>query len=516
MAGDGESAEVDGTGGGPGGAHAGASDIRLTELLRGDTSAAYGALQELRARHGPAVLAYARRCTTGDSSARQLAAQAFTLAAREMARGTDSGGPLRHQLLLLTVRVAAQWAADGRAGGLDPGLLLVLSSSGSEGPVPPMLAAFRTLPYRAQGLLWYAVVEQEPAERTAAFLGITREDVVYATDSALGALGQASLRSRLAASDDPRCCDFRRLIEESVRPGNRRGSADLHTHMAHCAHCTAAYEELCALRDDPRTTLAEGLLPWAGTAYAADAPETGRTEAAAPATEAPRPRSRRLVLASAALGVGAVPLLLFVLSPGEAPSGRAGGPGSPSPVPPPVTVTATPSPSPTASPTRTSPSASPTRTKRPSRSPHPTPSSPRATPTYAPPGGSYAPVVNLATGRCLDIDGDLENRTDVVTAPCDGSDSQRWRYDAGRGVLQSYADDDFCLDSRGAVDRGLGIWSCSSVEGRNGQNLRFTVDSAGVIRAAIAPSHAVTPGGGDSVGLVSATERTDQRWRAGT
>lgn len=37
------------------GPHAGASDTRLTDLLRGDTPAAYAALLELRARHGAAV-----------------------------------------------------------------------------------------------------------------------------------------------------------------------------------------------------------------------------------------------------------------------------------------------------------------------------------------------------------------------------------------------------------------------------------------------------------------------------
>lgn len=84
--------------------------------------------------------------------------------------------------------------------------------------MPPLLAAFDTLPTRAQGLVWYALVEAEPESRTADHLGLTRTDVVYGTEGALHALAQACLRLRLAASDDPRCTDFRRLIEESVRP----------------------------------------------------------------------------------------------------------------------------------------------------------------------------------------------------------------------------------------------------------------------------------------------------------
>ncbi|PAZ11917.1 ricin-type beta-trefoil lectin domain protein [Streptomyces sp. SA15] len=513
-------------GGGRGGAYAGASDARLTELLRADPATAYLALQELRARHRPSVLAYARLCATNESAARQLAAQALTLAARETARGIDPGVPWRHRLLLLTGRVAASWSADERAAGLDAGLLLVLNTATSEGLVPPLLGPFQSLPSRAQGLVWYGVVEREPADRTAGFLGLTREDVVYGTQQALQAMAQACLRSRLAASDDPRCGDFRRLIEESVRPDSPRDSPDLHAHMAHCAHCTTAYEELSALRDSPRTALAEGLLPWAGTAYGRR--EAGREDEAkgvkALGLPGTWPPSRRFVLASAALGVALAPLLVVLLAQGGESAGESAGasvstPASRPPVALPTPALTTPSPS------ATSKSPSPTRSPTPSKSPTTTPSrtapsskpptSP-APPPPKPPGDTYAQVVNTASGLCLDIrDGDLELGTDVITAPCGSSPTQRWRVDSGRGVLQSSADPDFCLDSRGSVDKGVGIWECDSIDGPNGQNLRFAVDTVGVIRPAIAPDHSVAPGGDGSVSLVRELGRADQRWRAG-
>ncbi|MET9379951.1 RICIN domain-containing protein [Streptomyces sp. NPDC002928] len=497
-----------------GGVHTGASDARLTELLRADTATAYPALQELRTRHRPSVLAYARLSTTSESAARQLTAQTFTVAARETARGTDPDVPLRHRLLLLTGRLAAAWAAEERAAGLDAALLLVLNTAGPDGPVPPMLAAFRSLPSRAQGLIWYGIVDGEPEDRTAGFLGLTRPDVRHGTPQALQTMGQACLRSRLAASDDPRCGDFRRLIEESVRPDNPRYSADLHAHMARCAHCTAAHEELSALRDDPRTALAEGLLPWSGTAYV----RTDATATRVKGLPAQRtwPRSRHLVLASAALGVALAPLLLLLLSSGgsqdrQQSTGVAGTPSNP-----PVTVTATatlspppPSPSPTAD--SPSPTRSSSRPKPTTRMPTPTPS-----PTLHPPTAAYAQVVNVSTGRCLDVAGDFDNGTDVVTAPCTSASTQRWRVDSGRGVLQSYADPDFCLDSRGDVDNGVGIWNCGSIDGDHGENLRFTVDADGVIRPAIAIETGLTPaGGGDGVSLESLSGGAGQRWRAG-
>jgi hypothetical protein len=246
--------------------------------------------------------------------------------------------------------------------------------------------------------------------------------------------------------------------------------------------------------------------------------EAGEPRPGVPASSGPWPPSRRFVLTSAAaLGVALVPLLFVVLSSGGSPSqNTAGSVTTPSSVPQ-VTVTATVSatPSPPAPlPSATSKSPSPTRSPSPSRPASPTPS-PTPTPAY-PPGSDYAQVVNIASGLCLDIrDGDLTQGTDVVTAPCTSARTQRWRVDSGRGVLQSYADSDLCLDSRGSVDNGVGIWDCGSIDGSHGQNLRFTVDDDGVIRPSIAVETAVTPSGGDGLSLLPLDGGTSQRWRAG-
>lgn len=509
--------ETGDTGGGP---HADASDARLTELLRADTATVLPALRELRARHLPRVLAHARHCTAGEPAARRLAAQAFTLAARETARGAEPGVPVRLRLLLLTARLTAAWARDERSGGVDAGLLLVLNTAGPEGPVPPLLAAFRSLPTRVQGLVWYGIVEQEPEERTAGFLGLTRQDVVHGTPQALKALAQACLRARLAASEDPRCGDFRRLIEEAVRPDHPRASLDLHAHMARCDHCSAAFEEQSALRDHPRTAVAEGLLPWGGAAYVAQRPAD--PPPGARARPSAWPPSRRYALASAALGVALTPLLLFLLTSNDGtPRQRAAGAVTVPTPPVRVTVTATvsatppaPSPSATSRPPSRHPAPEPTpghsRTARPKPPPGPSPS-----PVH-PPGAAYAQVVNAASGRCLDVAGDFDNGTDVVTAPCGSASSQRWRFDASRQVLQSAADPDFCLDSRGSVDNGVGVWRCSSVDGRNGRNLRFTVDPDGVIRPAITTGTALSPHPDGHLSLDPHGGGTAQKWRAGS
>ncbi|MER6355384.1 RICIN domain-containing protein [Streptomyces sp. NPDC001634] len=502
-----------------GGMHSTVSDARLTDLLRNDTATAYPALRELRMRHRPAVLAYARLCTVEENAARQLTAQAFALAARDTARGNEPRGPWRHQLLLLAGRVSASWAADERASRLDAGLRTQLREAGSEGGRPPMLAAFRALPVRIQGLVWYGVVEQEPAERTAGLLGLTPQDVDYGIEPAFQALRQSLLKTRLAASGNPRCQDFRRLIEESVRPGNPRYSADLHAHMVHCVQCATAYEELSQLRDAPRTALAEGLLPWGGTAYVmGGADEQLMSGVSGLAGWWP---SRRFTLAATAVGVALAPLLVYLLTSGGSEPERAASNVRPSTPLPAVTVTQTVSLTPSPSPTPTTKSPSPTPTPKASKSTHPASPTPRPKPKPKPPAahapnGTYAQVVNVDSGLCLDIrDGVMDLGTDVIMAPCTSSPTQQWRVDTSREVLQSYADPDFCLDSRGSTDRGVGIWECSSVYGSNGQNLRFTVDSQGVIRPEIAPDNAVTPDWGDRVSLVPDQGRDDQRWKAG-
>jgi len=186
-----------------------------------------------------------------------------------------------------------------------------------------------------------------------------------------------------------------------------------------------------------------------------------------------------------------------------------------------ATVSVTPSPSPSPSKTRTSPppSPSPTPTPTPSRTsarPKPPPTATAAPKPPSPPNGTFAQVVNAATGRCLDVrDGWFEDGVDVITAACSGSPTQQWRYDAERRVLQSYADQDFCLDSRGSTDRGVGIWSCDSVWGRNGVNLMFSIDGEGRIRPYIDPDSAVTATGGDGVWLGRIDGGAEQRWRAG-
>ncbi|GAA1102292.1 RICIN domain-containing protein [Streptomyces javensis] len=550
------------------------SDTELTERIRSGAPTALPATQELRRRHLPAVLSYALLCGRTQADAGQLAELSFGLAAQETCRGIDPWGPWRHHLLLLVQRVAATWAEGSRGERLDPAFAEWLGRSGTAtggaaglprpGERSAMLGGFLTLSARTRDVLWYSVVEEEPDTVVATFAGVAPHTVPTLRETAQGALREAWLRTHLERGGEQTCQGFRGLIEAAVRPDNPRRCDDLDRHLSGCLSCAGVYGELLRMDEDPRPVIADGLLGWGGTPYVTAEPvgivppagaappspaEPPRPEPPSVPTPPPpypsmgpagvaanvpmdrestegwrrrtrigsRPPVTAALVAVAAVAVVALTVALLV-SDGDdmAPAGRANTPA-------PTATPSAPSPEPTTDP--------PTPTKRPQRPPNPggmtqppttapatTPPNTAPAPSAPIPDDSFTVVINAASGLCLDIrDQQVEKRTDAILAQCSGSDTQRWRLDP-EGLLHTEADPDFCLDSRGDTDRGVGIWPCSSADGDNGENLRFAVDRNGVIRPHIAPDFAVTPGGDDpdsEVELRSAEDRDDQRWNAG-
>ncbi|MEJ8633038.1 RICIN domain-containing protein [Streptomyces sp. MS2.AVA.5] len=538
-------------------AYAALSDAELTERIRAGAPPAFPATQELKRRHLPAVLAYARLCGRDQVAGNQLAVQAFDLAAQEAIRGIEPRGNWRHHLLMLVQRVGRTWAEGNRRDRLEPDFAAWADESAdrAEWSLPEsqrlpfemssaMLAGFYGLPELTRGILWYTVVDREPDDTAATYLGVRPDIVSEQRTKAQDAMRQAYIKAYLARADDKRCAGFQRIIEASVRPGDRRRSDDLTNHLAECTGCTRLMANLARMTANPRGVFAEGLLQWGGAAYAARRPvralldavpaQPERSPAAshgsAPAASEPRKGARLptrpVVLAAVAVAAAVIAGTVLATT-----SGDASGPVAsdrptqpPQPAWPPASASA-PAPSPSPSPTREAskpPTPRPSPTASAPKPPAPPPSKavpPPPAPAPIVPGGGYTRVVNAGSGLCLDIeDGVMENRTDVITARCNGAETQQWSLEPG-GLLRSNADPDFCLDSRGDTDRGVGIWSCSSADGKNGMNLRFTVDASGAVRPYIALDFALEPSGGSegsSLGFDPADGDSDQRWTAGT
>ncbi|MFD5424348.1 ricin-type beta-trefoil lectin domain protein [Streptomyces sp. NPDC127084] len=519
--------------------HTGLTDAELTERVRAGAPAAQPAALELKRRHLPALLAYTRLCASSQTAANQLAVRAFDLAIQEALRGIEPGGTWRHHLLALVGRTGRDWAARSLRDRLEPGFLGWIEAGAEASSA--MRVGFARLPEVLRGVLWYAVVDDEPDAIVGGFLGITADMVPELRPRAQDAMRRAWIQAHLERGGTPECLGFRRIIEAATGLGDRRYSRDLTLHLEQCPSCTGLVAALTRMADAPRTVCAEGLIGWGGAAYITHVPAPGLFDAvvaghgggAEPGDAAPlagvrqesgparlagavrtSSRSSAIAAAAAVAGVITVGTLLATASNDtaavhtgavEPPVRQAGPPAGASLLPP------TPSPSVTPS-KRPSPRPTASKSASPPRSSAPTTPTPSRTVTPGPsrivPGGGRTQVVNGATGLCLDIeDGVLANRTDVVTAPCSGANTQQWSLEPS-GLLRSAADPAFCLDSRGDTDRGVGIWTCDSVHGGNGVNLLFTIDASGVIHPRIATDFALEPET-DKPGSELGFERTD-------
>ncbi|MEU0910367.1 sigma-70 family RNA polymerase sigma factor [Streptomyces althioticus] len=406
----------------------GRPDALLTAAVRDDGDP--GAVEELYHRHAGAVLAYARTCCRDPHTAEDLASEAF---ARTVQAVRDGKGPVhawRPYLLAVVRHTAAQWAErarqveltpefgdwmQGSAERLDPD-----SAEGRSGESHVVRAedgglvavAFRSLPERWQAVLWHAVVENEPAKKVGALLGLTPSGVTSLTARAREGLREAYLAAHAeqgAASEECRRCSGRLAASVRRSRGPRR-DVRLERHLEQCARCRRAARELTDLSQRLRSVLPAAVLLFGGPAYL-------KARATAATAAGPAVGGGTTGVKAGALAVGAVAALLggWALWPGggEEP-GRAG-----------PAVSAAPSSAPAPRQSETSPAPTPSA----ATSPSPRTSSPSASADPRPAAlGGPSTLRFVSTGGCMVIPGGAA-RPGVrpVEAACDGSAAQQWR-----------------------------------------------------------------------------------------
>ncbi|MCD0485623.1 ricin-type beta-trefoil lectin domain protein [Streptacidiphilus sp. ASG 303] len=255
-------------------------DAELARLLRSDEPIAHEALDELRRRHLPGTLSYARICTRDSHAAEELADDAFQAAQRAV---QASGGPKeawRHHLLMLVQRTAAGWAATTRRAELAPDFAAWLDEeraapaaghpdTGSPESRSLMLLSFRSLPERTQALLWHAVVEEDDDATTGHLLGIEPQSVPYLREKAREAYRDVYLQVHTENSAGEDCRRFSGLVEAAARRSGVHQNEDLDRHLAGCPRCSRLLTDLVGMDERPDAVLAEGLLLWGGAAYVA-------------------------------------------------------------------------------------------------------------------------------------------------------------------------------------------------------------------------------------------------------
>ncbi|MET7913793.1 ricin-type beta-trefoil lectin domain protein [Streptomyces avermitilis] len=231
-------------------------------------------VSELLARHWEEAFSYARLCTDGAHPAGMLTTAAFTRLFEEAAR---QGGPTaawRPQLLVAIRRIAAEWDSDHRRPLLHPELRSGPGATGRAAArlLPPenrrlVSRAFQRLAEPVRCLLWHTQVEGEGIDVPAALLGLDVDGATVKLERAREQLREGCLdvHREFAAGDE--CRRYARLLDVSLRRGDDALDPDLSDHMAGCAHCRCAAEQLNRFYDRLPLLLAEGVLGWGAREY---------------------------------------------------------------------------------------------------------------------------------------------------------------------------------------------------------------------------------------------------------
>ncbi|MEU8824587.1 LamG domain-containing protein [Streptomyces sp. NPDC048636] len=239
---------------------------------------------ELSARHLRAVTAYASLCVSAPCGADTLAAEAIHSAVRD----ADPAAPdeaWRPRLLASVLKVAGQrWTDSDRHAELSPEFRDWLASRpddvpgntpsddthGADGPARPALLhrTFRGLPVHIQTVLWHDVVEREEPAAIGRLLTAPTETVRGWRGTARAKFRDAYLRG-YADEGASACRPFARLVEVAAETRSISPASDLDGHLADCAYCRRAFDELSRMEDHCDTLLAEGVLAWGGARYVA-------------------------------------------------------------------------------------------------------------------------------------------------------------------------------------------------------------------------------------------------------
>lgn len=529
----------------PGGA-SGESDESLAARLRGRPEGdATQSVALLMARHWQSTYDYAVVCLASSAQvASMVAATSFHYALDCLTRG-ESGAALRPRLLVTVRDTVKEWSAEDRISGVLPDLRKPAGGRGMRAATSltaenRKLAerAFHALPGSAQCLLWHTEVEAEPISVPAGLSGMSIGSASAALDQAREQFRQGCVRAHRELAPTEECGFYNRLLDVPIR----RGGAllpDVRQHLAECAHCRYAAEQLGQVEGGLGVLLAEAVLGWGARRYLDSRPGGAR--------DGVRPQGGA-VFGGSRTGGEEYPGG-DVLSAGDVPSGGAAGlaaagrPGSggrhrllagiprtgrripAGPVPSKalltgagtvsalllVTVLAVSLWSPDGG--GADPAASTGVGSSHTVAPAPG-SSPPAT-AGLPTGTERTRLRNLAADLCLDIRGGrATSGAETELAVCSSAWTQQWSYGTD-GLLRSIANPTLCLDSA-ASDGVVALDRCAGTGDASGGDVRYDLTVRGELLSRARNGLAVTPISPEPDAGVVVKDRNGsdvQRWR---
>jgi len=221
-------------------------DQALLRRLRAGEDAAFG---ELFARHSDAVRRLALSLAADRAEADDLCAEAFFRVLQAIRRGSGPVDNVRGYLLIVTRRVAWEWAERRRDVPVtDDELTYRVGSHVDANSIERALitTAFTSLPERWRSVLWKVEVEGERPAVVATNFGLSPNATAALARRARQGLRAAYLQAHLTADRGATGC--RSVLEKlgaytagSIKGGERRR---LRAHLAGCPDCTATHAEL--------------------------------------------------------------------------------------------------------------------------------------------------------------------------------------------------------------------------------------------------------------------------------
>ncbi|WP_187645378.1 ricin-type beta-trefoil lectin domain protein [Streptomyces sp. TRM49041] len=368
--------------------------------------------------------------------------------------------------------------------------------------------AFRSLPVPAQVLLWHREVEAEGLSIPAALLAMDPRGAAESLDDARELLRARCVSAHHELAPDAECRHYGRLLDISLR---RTGPLipDIQLHLARCAYCRYAADQLRQSGGRLSLLLAEAVLGDAAARYLESRPGRSRPRGGPGGSGRRARRHSRDVRGRLAarlrgrggslltgVGAGVTGLLLLTavaaLWPGSGGGGTARPPVEPAP--------------PTTSPVSDS-----------------APAPPETEPPAPPPAQAGHPVEGAlrtslrnagAGGLCLDIrDGRPLAGAELTLAACTGAATQLWTYEPD-GLLRSAAAPQLCPDS-GRPDGTVVLTAC---EPAVATAVRYDLTIQGAVlprwseALALAP---VSPAAGTTVVTRLRDGSPAQRWLTG-
>ncbi|NEA67251.1 RICIN domain-containing protein [Streptomyces sp. SID12488] len=463
--------------------------MNLAAQLRGrvEGESAY-AVAMLLARHWQSAYDYAAICLAAEGDLATMAAtSAFHRVFGRLER-SESNQALRPQLLVAVRETVREWSAEDSISVVLPELRKPTGARGlraarARTSERRQLAerSFRALPRAAQCLLWHTDVEAEPISGTAALLGVDSASASAALEQAREQFRSTCVRAHRELAPTNECRFYNRLLDVSIR----RGGAllpDVEQHLLTCPHCRHAAEQLGHFEGELGTLLAEAVLGWGARRYLDSRPGRGG-QGASPRGPAGRgngraggrhrfmahlplpdegyvlPGRRRRAVA-VGVGVMSFALLASVLG--------ARNWSDESTVPTATWGTAS---GYSAAPDTDSPSPADHGSASQSQAGDSPPTTPAAYPGVTERGR----LRHVATGLCLDIQGDrVVAGAGTRLAACSSAETQQWSYEYD-GLLRSLADPSLCLDSHA----GDGDVVLSGCVGSDADDVRYDITVQG-------------------------------------